>query len=65
MITEDYPCPCCGEKVFEALGEHDICPNCDWEDDPIQSKEPDYVGGANKMSLNEAKEAYKQGRKVI
>lgn len=55
MITDEYPCPCCDEPVFEALGEYDICPNCNWEDDPSQSKNPDRGGGANKMSLNEAK----------
>ncbi|WP_232353048.1 CPCC family cysteine-rich protein [Hafnia alvei] len=55
MITDEYPCPCCDEPVFEALGEYDICPNCNWEDDPSQSKNPDRGGGANKMSLNKAK----------
>lgn len=61
MIIDEYPCPCCDEPVFEALGEYDICPNCNWEDDPVQSKKPDLAGGANKMSLNEAREAYRQG----
>lgn len=65
MIADEYPCLCCDEPVFEALGEYDICPNCNWEDDPSQSKNPDRGGGANKMSLNEAKKAYKDGRKVM
>ncbi|AAS63721.1 hypothetical protein CQP30_07490 [Yersinia pestis] len=64
-MSDEYSCQCCGSKTIDNLGDYEICPICKWEDDPIQSKEPDYVGGANKMSLNEAKEAYKQGRKVI
>lgn len=64
-MSDEYSCPCCGSKTIDNLGDYEICPICKWEDDPIQSKEPDYAGGANKMSLNEAKEAYKQGRKVI
>ncbi|PSH21606.1 hypothetical protein B7R74_09955 [Yersinia pseudotuberculosis] len=64
-MSDEYSCPCCGSKTIDNLGDYEICPICKWEDDPIQSKKPDYVGGANKMSLNEAKEADKQGRKVI
>ncbi len=41
-----------------------ICNNCGWESDPIQEDNPDYKGGANKMSLNEARKAFKEGRKV-
>ncbi|MFO6299149.1 CPCC family cysteine-rich protein [Rahnella selenatireducens] len=63
-MSDESLCPCCGEKVFETLGEHDICPNCNWEDDPFQSRNPNRGGGANKMSLSEAREAFKQGRKV-
>ncbi|WP_370468715.1 CPCC family cysteine-rich protein [Citrobacter sp. RHBSTW-00986] len=65
MINNYYACPCCGEMVFESVGEHDICPNCNWEDDPFQSRNPDRKGGANKMSLNEAKDAYRKGKAVI
>ncbi|MDH2899033.1 CPCC family cysteine-rich protein [Rahnella variigena] len=50
------------KKVFEALGEHDICPNCNREGDPFQFKNPDRRGGANKMGLNEAKETFDQGK---
>ncbi|MBA0199460.1 hypothetical protein H4F33_20545 [Pectobacterium brasiliense] len=57
------PCPCCGKYEFDVLGEYDICSHCGWEDDPFQSKNPDRCG-ANKMSLNEAREAFKNGQKV-
>jgi hypothetical protein len=31
---------------------------CWWEDDPIQFADPDYRGGANQPSLNEARENF-------
>lgn len=36
-----------------------------WENDGLQNHNPDYAGGANKMSLNEARKAYKAGKKVL
>mgnify|MGYP000934988302 CR=1 FL=1 len=61
-----FECPCCNEKTLtDDPGHYDICSNCGWEDDPIQREDPDYAGGANEMSLNEAREAYKQGKKAI
>lgn len=59
------PCPCCGEYTIYGVGRFDGCTNCNWEDDGLQRDEPDYTGGANEMSLNEARKAYKEGRKVI
>jgi len=51
-----YTCPCCGFKTLgeEAIGTYEICELCNWEDDPIQEKDPDYEGGANGYSLREA-----------
>lgn len=50
-----FTCPCCGFKTFdgEAIGTYEICELCNWEDDPIQNKDPDYEGGANGYSLRE------------
>jgi len=42
---------------------YDICEACGWQDDNVQNNDPDYRGGANTMSLNEAKEAYRKGEK--
>ena len=42
----------------------DICDVCDWCDDAIQESNPKYEGGANKMSLNQAREAYKKGIQI-
>ena len=51
-------CPCCRHYAFEEKNAYEICPVCGWEDDPIQRKDPDYAGGANKMSLREARRAF-------
>lgn len=60
------PCACCGsiEVPKGEAGLYYPCFHCGWENDEIQRDEPDYAGGANKMSLNEAKEAYKKGLPV-
>jgi hypothetical protein len=50
------PCPCCGELTITERGNWEICANCGWEDDPVQSENENYVGGANKISLLMAKE---------
>jgi hypothetical protein len=34
---------------------YEICPVCFWEDDPVQNRDPEYAGGANHTSLNEAR----------
>jgi hypothetical protein len=52
------PCPCCGSKVITTLGEYEICKKCGWEDDPIQSVRPDYAGGANNLSLDQARKEW-------
>ena len=59
-IERRFSCPCCGEKVFTARGEYEICGVCGWEDDPIQFSKPDYTGGANTLSLNQARQAWKK-----
>ncbi len=55
---EKYRCPCCGALSLDEENNFDICSLCDWEDDPLQKKKPDLGGGANLMSLNEAKEYF-------
>ena len=55
-----YKCICCGHKTLEHSESiyHEICPVCFWENDPIQNENPDYEGGANKISLNQAKKNF-------
>ncbi len=58
-------CPVCGlEDAFSEPGVYDICPCCNWEDDPVQRQNPDFPGGANHMSLKTAREMWQDGKKV-
>ncbi|MEO7161538.1 MAG: CPCC family cysteine-rich protein [Bdellovibrionia bacterium] len=52
-----FPCPCCEylTRSTEVAGTHEICPICRWEDDFGQFKDPRLDGGANDMSLEEAR----------
>ncbi|MBQ8841105.1 MAG: hypothetical protein IJZ65_00545 [Ruminiclostridium sp.] len=63
-MEERHNCPICNKYVFEEHNSLEICDVCLWQDDAIQENDPDYRGGANKMSLNEAKEAYKNGIQI-
>ena len=57
-----YTCPCCGYKTLEAKspGSYYICDICFWEDDPLQFEEPDFKGGANRVSLREGQRNFKE-----
>lgn len=57
-IMEKYKCPCCGYFTLEEEGSYDVCPVCFWEDDTSQTRDPDMAGGANKVSLSDARENY-------
>lgn len=62
---ENFPCPVCGKYNFKMFGNYDVCPVCNWENDDAQYDNPDETGCANQMSLNQAREAWKKGEKVI
>jgi len=55
-----FPCPCCGNKTLEDIGEFDVCNICMWEDDPIQRGNPNDEIGANTKSLNEYKREWQK-----
>lgn len=61
--SERTECPVCNGYVFKH--EFDICPVCMWQHDMVQEEEPTLAGGANKMSLNQAREAFRNGEKVL
>lgn len=63
-IEYKYICPCCNQKGIEERGISDVCCFCGWEEDFLQENNPDYKGGANRMSLNEVRAAYAEGREV-
>jgi len=57
-----HPCPCCGHLTLPEppTGTYFICPVCFWEDDNVQFHDPDYEGGANRVSLNQARASYRE-----
>lgn len=58
-------CPCCGKKTLTERDNYEICEVCGWEDDDIQSDDPDYSSGANHISLNEARKAWSEGKELF
>ncbi|WP_072226643.1 CPCC family cysteine-rich protein [Type-E symbiont of Plautia stali] len=59
MINAQFhPCACCGKNLIGEPGTYEICPICEWEDDPVQSGDPDFTGGANRPALNEARKLF-------
>ena len=62
-MAEKVKCPVCGKHYFDERDDYDICPTCYWENDAFQVKYPDR-SDANRMSLNEARKAYREGRQV-
>lgn len=55
---KNIPCPVCGRYIFEEEDDFDICDCCGWENDNIQYKDHNYAGGANELSVNEARIEY-------
>ena len=55
LRAPSFPCPVCRHAVPGAVDDYEICPCCGWEDDPVQSLDPSYAGGANGSSLDEAR----------
>lgn len=60
MAKTLHPCPVCGKYTFEGICSFDICPECGWQDDRIDTDLDDYEG-ANEMSLPEYRAAYQSG----
>ena len=46
-------CPCCKQHHFQYQDFYESCPICGWQDDLVQRDDPNYPGGANKLSLNQ------------
>ncbi|WP_231515224.1 MULTISPECIES: CPCC family cysteine-rich protein [unclassified Paenibacillus] len=55
-------CPCCCNFTIESKDEVvvDICDVCFWQFDVVAHAKPDINIGANHISLNQARENYKQ-----
>ena len=63
MTDEKHICPVCGKYEFQEYDSFEFCPIGKWHDDALLTKEPD-MSGYYKMSLNEAREAYKNGQEI-
>lgn len=59
---EEHICPVCGKYYFKYPFEE--CPVCNWANDVVQEKYPEQKKWGNIMSLNEAREAFKQGIEI-
>jgi hypothetical protein len=57
-----FRCPCCEYLTLDDVppGSFKICPVCRWEDDNLQYEDMDYRGGANRVSLWEARENFRR-----
>lgn len=60
MMSSRYECPCCRYPTLEERpsGTFAICPVCFWEDDDRQFRDSEYAGGANDISLSEARKNF-------
>ena len=63
-MLNKHKCPICGRYEFPDDNSFDICPVCNWEDDLVQLDDPDEEGCANRMSLNQARKAWQNGKRV-
>ena len=57
-----YQCPCCRYYTLDnqPYNTFQLCPVCYWEDDGVQLNFPEYKGGANEVSLNQARKNFKE-----
>ncbi|PSQ37584.1 hypothetical protein BRD08_02330 [Halobacteriales archaeon SW_10_66_29] len=55
-------CPCCGYLTLPEgqPGSYEVCPVCHWMDDPIQFSDVEYVSDTNHISLQEARENFRE-----
>lgn len=62
---EPHLCPVCGDFEFECRGSDDICEVCGWQDDIVQELNPDEECCGNRMSLNQARKAWREKINVM
>ena len=60
--AERFGCPVCERLTLdeEPPGTFQICSVCGWEDDNVQFNDPQFEGGANAKSLNEARDRWQK-----
>ena len=62
IMKYEHLCPVCQNHTFNNL--YDNCPICNWCNEEMQEDFPDENRMANIMSLNEAKQAYREGKEI-
>ena len=59
-----HSCPVCKQQTLNERGAFEICSVCGWEDDPAQSQDPGFAGGANRESLNQARATWRRKQQL-
>ena len=57
-MDEKRKCKCCGKYTLDKNSIYEMCSNCGWKSNPFQEENPNFDGGANKLSLNQYKKEY-------
>lgn len=52
-------CPCCDYWTLLEPSAYEICDVCGWEDDFVQKENPNFDGGANDLSLIQARNLWR------
>ncbi|WP_415379295.1 CPCC family cysteine-rich protein [Halosimplex sp. TS25] len=55
-------CPCCGYQTLPPgrPGSYELCPVCDWVDDPAQFGDAEHVSDANNVALSDARDNFRE-----
>ena len=61
-VVFPHQCPVC--KQYNFVEPFEECPVCHWTFDIVQECYADVGGCGNYMSLNEARKAYEEGKKI-
>ena len=62
MKEYKHKCPVCQKYIFRK--PYINCPICNWYNFEFQENHPDWGKMDNIMSLNEARQAYKEGKEI-
>ncbi len=66
LCAAPFACACCGYLTCsEPFGSYEVCPVCEWEQDPSQSTDPLLRGGANEECIAEVqrqRDAWRPGK---
>lgn len=59
-VPTPHKCPVCAKYKFSDKASFEVCSFSGWEDDIVQLSNPDFAGGANKLSLRQYRKEYKK-----